>query len=153
MGRVAGRQLRARLAADEQDPWHADGDVEPVAAVLDPATGFIADLERQHSGRDILLVSHGDTLQILQAGFLRIDPSRHRSLPHLATAEFRRLHLTEKPAGNCFAPGSYPEAGDRQGSWSSPVPPCSSPLVPWPRRRSSLIVFDSICRMLSRVTP
>jgi broad specificity phosphatase PhoE len=128
-------------------------DVEPVAAVLDRATGFIADLERQHSGRDILLVSHGDTLQILQAGFLRIDPSRHRSLPHLATAEFRRLHLTEKPAGNCFAPGSYPEAGDRQGSWGGPVPPCSSPPVPWPRRRSSLIVFDSICRMLSRVTP
>jgi hypothetical protein len=49
------------------------------------------------------------------AGFLRIDPSRHRSLPHLATAEFRRLHLTEKAAGNCFAPGSYPEAGERQG--------------------------------------
>jgi hypothetical protein len=86
-------------------------------------------------------------------GLLRIDRSRHRSLPHLATAEFRRVHLTEKPAGNCFAPGSYPEAGDRQRSWGSPVPPCSSPPVPWPRRRSSLIVFDSICRMLSRVTP
>jgi glucosyl-3-phosphoglycerate phosphatase len=68
-----------------------------VAAVLDRATAVIADLERRHSGRDILLVSHGDTLQILQAGLLRIDPSRHRSLPHLATAEFRRLHLTEKP--------------------------------------------------------
>jgi broad specificity phosphatase PhoE len=64
--------------------------VEPASAVLDRATALIADLERRYCGRDILLVSHGDTLQILQAGFLRMDPSRHRSLPALATAEIRR---------------------------------------------------------------
>jgi broad specificity phosphatase PhoE len=80
-------------AADETDPGHADGDVEPAAAVLDRTTAFIARLERRHRGRDILLVSHGDTLQILQAGFAGVDPSRHRSLPHLATAEIRRLRL------------------------------------------------------------
>ena len=44
-------------------------------------------------GRDILLVSHGDTLQILEAGFLRLDPSRHRRLPQLDTAEIRELRL------------------------------------------------------------
>lgn len=80
-------------AADEADPWHVDGNVEPAAAVLDRVTAFIAQLERQHCGRDILLVSHGDTLQILQAGFFRMNPSRHRSLPHLAMAEIRRLRL------------------------------------------------------------
>ena len=71
-------------AADETDPVHADGNVEPAAAVLDRATALIAQLERQHCGRDILLVSHGDTLQILQAGFSGVDPSKHRLLPHLA---------------------------------------------------------------------
>ena len=81
-------------AADEIDPYHAEGGVEPAAAVLDRATELITELERRHSGRDILLVSHGDTLQILQAGFLNVDPSRHRSLPHLATAEIRRLNLS-----------------------------------------------------------
>jgi glucosyl-3-phosphoglycerate phosphatase len=81
-------------AADEVDPRHAEGGVEPAAAVLDRATRFIAELDRRHSGRDILLVSHGDTLQILQAGSLHVDPSRHRSLPHLATAEIRRLDLS-----------------------------------------------------------
>jgi broad specificity phosphatase PhoE len=80
-------------AADETDSSHANGGVEPAAAVLDRATAFVAELERRHRGRDILLVSHGDTLQILQAGFLRVDPSRHRSLPHLATAEIRQMHL------------------------------------------------------------
>jgi glucosyl-3-phosphoglycerate phosphatase len=96
-------------AADETDPGHADGSVEPAAAVLDRATAFIAELERRHRGRDILLVSHGDTLQILQAGFLRVDPSRHRSLPHLATAEIRSLHLAQGATGSCLEPGLHLE--------------------------------------------
>ena len=78
-------------AADAVDPGHAADSVEPASAVLDRATALVADLERRHSGRDILLVSHGDTLQILQAGFHDIDPARHRALAHLGTAEIRRL--------------------------------------------------------------
>ena len=80
-------------AADESDPEHADKAVEPAAAVLDRTTALVMDLERRYWGHDILLVSHGDTLQILQAGFQGIDPSRHRSLPALATAEIRLLRL------------------------------------------------------------
>ena len=83
-------------AADATDPDHADGNVEPVAAVLDRTSALVVELERRYSGRDILLVSHGDPLQILQAGFLRIDPSRHRSLPALGTAEIRPLRLAER---------------------------------------------------------
>jgi glucosyl-3-phosphoglycerate phosphatase len=83
-------------AADEASASRGfDNHVEPATAVLDRATAFVVELERRYSGRDILLVSHGDTLQILQAGFLRIDPSRHRSLPDLATAEIRRLRFEE----------------------------------------------------------
>jgi probable phosphoglycerate mutase len=77
-------------AADETG---ASGDgVEPAPAVLDRVTAFILELERQ-ADRDVLLVSHGDTLQILQAGFARMDPARHRHLPNLETAEIRRLRL------------------------------------------------------------
>ena len=57
------------------------------------ATGLVAELERRYAGRDILLVSHGDTLQILQAGFLRMDPAAHRRLPPLGVAEIRTLRL------------------------------------------------------------
>lgn len=78
-------------AADAADSAHPGGNVEPAAAVLDRVTAFIDDLEQRYSGRDVLLVSHGDTLQILQAGFGLIDPSRHRSLPPLETAEIRPL--------------------------------------------------------------
>lgn len=93
-------------AADEADADPVAG-VEHPAAVLDRVTGLVADLERRYSGRGILLVSHGDTLQILQAGFLRMNPAKHRHLPHLQTAEIRRLRL----------PGEPPQA-DRYGSTS-----------------------------------
>jgi glucosyl-3-phosphoglycerate phosphatase len=93
-GSATGNYARV-WAADETESDHLDGGVEPVAAVLDRTTALIVDLERRYSGRDILLVSHGDPLQILQAGFLLIDPSKHRSLPALATAEIRPLRLAE----------------------------------------------------------
>jgi broad specificity phosphatase PhoE len=85
-------------AADEAGSGQADG-VESVQAVLDRTTALVADLERRYRGRHVLLVSHGDSLQILQAGFLRMDPAAHRRLPGLQTAEIRRLHLERRPAG------------------------------------------------------
>lgn len=74
------------------------------------ATAFIMDLERRHSGRDILLVSHGDTLQILRAGFLRMSPSQHRSLPELKTAEIRQLRLPAREP----SPAPLPESGGQR---------------------------------------
>lgn len=91
-GSATGNYARV-WAADETNSGCAEGNVEPVEAVLDRTTAFIVDLERRYRGRDILLVSHGDPLQILQAAFMRINPSRHRSLPYLEPAEIRPLHL------------------------------------------------------------
>jgi probable phosphoglycerate mutase len=78
-------------AADEADPAHEEHGVEPVIAVLARALALVATLDERHAGRDILLVSHGDTLQILQAGLTGSDPARHRGLPHLGTAEIRQV--------------------------------------------------------------
>jgi len=94
-GTPAGNYARV-WQADNGDAGHPE-DVESAAAVLDRTTTLIADLEQRYSGCDILLVSHGDTLQILQAGFLRVDPAGHRRLPHLDTAEIRLLELGERP--------------------------------------------------------
>ena len=76
-------------AADEAG--HTENGVEPPSTVLNRLIVFIAGLEKEHAGQDILLVSHGDTLQILQAGCLRMNPARHRQLPHLETAGIRRI--------------------------------------------------------------
>ena len=82
---------KAVWGADEAGAGQAPG-VEPPAAVLRRAAALVAGLEARYRGRDVLLVSHGDTLQILQAGFAGLDPRFHRRLPHLETAEVRRLH-------------------------------------------------------------
>jgi glucosyl-3-phosphoglycerate phosphatase len=103
-GSATGNYARV-WAADEVNPCYVGGNVEPAAAVLDRSTVFVVDLERRYSGRDILLVSHGDTLQILRAGFLWMNPSQHRSLPELKTAEIRQLRLDARPP----APTPLPE--------------------------------------------
>jgi len=84
-------------AADKTSPDHAEGHVEPASAVLARATAFITALERRYSGREILLVSHGDTLQILHAGFLGMNPGRHRELPPFERAEIRRYSVAGCP--------------------------------------------------------
>jgi len=97
-GSAAGNYARV-WTADEANPSHTDGNVESADAVLDRATAFVVELERRYRGRHILLVSHGDTLQIMQAGFLRMSPSRHRTLPHLPPAEIRQLRLAAVAGG------------------------------------------------------
>ena len=95
---AAGQAGTNKAATEQTGTGPAVSGIEPAAVVLDRASALIADLERRYSGRGILLVSHGDTLQILQAGFLRLDPSSHRRVPHLETAEIRELRLAgEQP--------------------------------------------------------
>ena len=84
----------AASTAQAGGPGHR---VEPARGVLDRAAGLVEELERRFRGRDILLVSHGDTLQILQAGFAGVDPARHRTVPHLEVAEIRPLRLAARP--------------------------------------------------------
>jgi len=72
---------------------HTNDNVEAINSVLDRATGLIVELEGKYNDKDILLVSHGDTLQILQTSFQGSEPNKHRSLNHLDVAEIRRLEL------------------------------------------------------------
>ena len=78
-------------ARDAVDATHTDNQVEAAAAVLARAAGAVQRVETKHEGHVVLLVSHGDCLQILQTAFAGVDVSAHRSLPHLETCELRRL--------------------------------------------------------------
>lgn len=49
------------------------------------------ELEQQHNGRHIVLVSHGDTLSILQATFYGTPLTQHRRYG-LGTAELKLLN-------------------------------------------------------------
>ena len=76
---------------DVLDAEHKKFNVESAQTVQDRTISLIHDLETQHTGKKILLVSHGDALQIMQTGFLSKSPKVHRELPHLNTAEIREL--------------------------------------------------------------
>ena len=81
--------------------WREDArnpDSEPFGAesanqVMRRVTALVVELESAYRGRNILLVSHGDALQLLQTAFGKQDASRHRLLDHLVTAEIRPLIL------------------------------------------------------------
>mmetsp|Transcript_4106 Transcript_4106/g.7506 ORF Transcript_4106/g.7506 Transcript_4106/m.7506 type:complete len:213 (+) Transcript_4106:28-666(+) len=65
---------------------------ESAKAVQRRTAKLVARLDREApEGADVVLVSHGDALQILQTAFQGISASRHRSLPHLDRAELRQL--------------------------------------------------------------
>ncbi|MFK8049951.1 MAG: histidine phosphatase family protein [Halioglobus sp.] len=76
---------------DRVDPGHDDFAVEPATVVATRAVGLIVELESQFSDAVILLVAHGDVLQLLQCAFECRPPDFHRQLPPLDVAEVREL--------------------------------------------------------------
>lgn len=70
-----------------------EGGVEPVGAVAARAREAIlaADGVVRESGEGVVLVAHGDVLQIALALGAGMDPHDHRDVPHLGNAELRRL--------------------------------------------------------------
>lgn len=68
--------------------------VESVNEVMSRVTSVVTEYEDQYSKATILLVSHGDALQILQTAFARMEGSAHRQLDHLHTAQIRQLQFS-----------------------------------------------------------
>ncbi|HKU18925.1 MAG TPA: histidine phosphatase family protein [Candidatus Saccharimonadales bacterium] len=65
--------------------------VETAEATAGRLTKFVKDLEAQYRGKRLLLVSHGDPLQVLQAAFAGLEPEQSRALTYIKPAEIRRL--------------------------------------------------------------
>jgi broad specificity phosphatase PhoE len=78
-------------ALDARDPAHRRFGVESVASVAERMQGVIASLERELSGETILLVSHGDPLQILLTALEDRPLSQHRDREALAPASVTPL--------------------------------------------------------------
>lgn len=69
--------------------------VETVSQTLRRAQKAIETIEQTVKGRKVLLVGHGDLLQILQAHHHNIDTRFHRSLTTINNAEIRALNKLE----------------------------------------------------------
>lgn len=80
---------------DEENPEkNLDDQVESVEKVRERTSELIAELEEKYTQHWIFLVSHGDSLQILQTAFERFpQANQQRHLPPIERAEFRELCL------------------------------------------------------------
>jgi len=78
---------------DKNNPDNKIFNVESVNEVLKRILKLIKKLEKRYNNKTILLVSHGDPLQILESFSIGINPQNHRSIPHLNYAEIRKLNL------------------------------------------------------------
>uniref|UniRef100_A0A7S0FZQ4 Phosphoglycerate mutase n=1 Tax=Pyrodinium bahamense TaxID=73915 RepID=A0A7S0FZQ4_9DINO len=86
-------------AEDSQDPRAEPFGAESAASVWGRTTGLVSRLEAElpNDGRLVVIVSHGDALQILQTAFQGVSPAEHRSLQHLRPAELRELQPSVAP--------------------------------------------------------
>lgn len=78
-------------ARDREDPAHTDSGVEAARAVRDRAWALVQALEEEHQGATLLLVSHGDPLQLVATAFLGRDASEHRAIAPWQPGEVRFL--------------------------------------------------------------
>ena len=88
-------------ARDVDDEGQEERGVESVHEVMRRVVQWVMEREAEDDGeggeRAIVLVSHGDTLQIAQTWFQGRNGREHRSLPHLHNAEVRRMTFVTTP--------------------------------------------------------
>ncbi|APX91592.1 histidine phosphatase family protein [Halomonas sp. 1513] len=89
--RQADSHYPAVWALDAQDPTHGEYGVESVASVAERLQAVIAELEETYLDATILLVSHGDPLQILLTALAGQPLSAHRDRPALTPASITPL--------------------------------------------------------------
>jgi probable phosphoglycerate mutase len=65
--------------------------VESTFNVVKRTIKLLNKLEKDNKDEIILLVSHGDVLQVLRSVFINVPANQHRSIPHHNTAEIMKL--------------------------------------------------------------
>jgi broad specificity phosphatase PhoE len=78
---------------DAVDSSHTLRGVESVDSVMDRTTECVLEWDDRLDNQLVLLVAHGDVLQIVQTAFAKMDGTKHRSLEHLETATLRPIAL------------------------------------------------------------
>jgi len=84
---------QAILARDIENNFQKERGVESIMEVQDRVTALVAELEEKYIGQNILLVSHGDPLQVLEASFAVREPFNHQRIIMPHKGEFRELGL------------------------------------------------------------
>lgn len=78
--------------------------VESVESVARRVECLLGELRSRHDDATIVLVSHGDVLQVALAVARGFSPFRHREIPHLGNAECRELGSRSSGYVDCRFP-------------------------------------------------
>jgi len=92
--------LDGRPVSEYPRVWNLESDtadltklgVESAVSVLNRVSSVILEIEQIHTGQIVLLISHGDPLQILLTRFQQKQPWEHRRLKSFQTGEIRKLN-------------------------------------------------------------
>lgn len=84
---------------DERQPNHGFAGSETTDSVAQRMLAVVERVESTESGKRVVLVSHGDPLQILETVLRGLPSYAHRRVPHLGNAELRRLVVAHGTAG------------------------------------------------------
>lgn len=108
--RSFGRHDEGPASAYEQI-WQVDrergtheGGVEQVASVANRVSAALSAADELAREASVVLVAHGDVLQIALAVGSGRDPHEHREVPHLGNAELRRIGAGRGAAGGTDGP-------------------------------------------------
>jgi len=77
---------------DAVDPDQEIDGAESANAVRRRMVEAVRSLESEFAGREIILISHGDPLRLLQTAFEGLDTALNRTLPYFETAGWRLLN-------------------------------------------------------------
>lgn len=78
---------------DRTDPEHTKWNNESTNAVQKRMQELLNELEKIYSGKTILLVSHGDPLQIIFTSYVGKNVGQHRDIHKIENAEIRDLEF------------------------------------------------------------
>lgn len=76
---------------DVRDAVNTQHGIESIMDILIRTSRLVKQLEETYTNKDIILVSHGDPLRILLAGFANVDLTQNGTIPHFGNAEVRVL--------------------------------------------------------------
>ncbi|EGD79962.1 hypothetical protein PTSG_10244 [Salpingoeca rosetta] len=76
---------------DAKDAAHTKFNVESVQTVVDRTRALLMELNDKHHNATIVLVAHGDTLQICQTWVQRLPLTTHRNVEYLGNADLRKI--------------------------------------------------------------
>lgn len=76
---------------DARNAANTQHGIESVTEILRRTLGLVKRLEQTYANKNIILVSHGDPLRILLAGFAKVELTQNGLIPHFGNAEIREL--------------------------------------------------------------